>query len=277
MRRPGPREQVIESSQNALVRHARSLETDRKTRSRGGEYLAWGVHLAQEALSARAPVRRVLVGPGLEKTGEGRDLLGRLSGCGAPLVRVTTRVLESILEGCGDQGILMILSMPDLDLAGLLSGAPTLLLAAHGIQDPGNLGSIARSCLAFGARGLLALEGCADPFGSRAVRAGMGAHFRLPVATGRATDAMKALKGAGVQLVAAVPRGGESPADIDLSLRTALFVGNEGSGLPPEVLKAASRLVRVPMAPGVGSLNVHAASAVLLYEASRQRGFVSGG
>lgn len=273
MRRPGREGQIIESAQNDLVRHARSLETDRKTRSRAGEYLAWGVHLAQEALSAGAPVRQVLIGPRLGETEEGRGLLGRLDESGATLARVTTRVLESILEGCGDQGVLLILSMPDLGLSGMLAGAPSLLLVAHGIQDPGNLGSIARSCLAFGAGGLLTLEGCVDPFGSRAVRAGMGAHFRLPVAAARTADAIEALRGAGIQLVAAVPRGGDAPADIDLSLRTALFVGNEGTGLPEAVLEAASCRVHVPMAPGVASLNVHAASAVLLYEASRQRGF----
>ncbi|PYS96139.1 MAG: RNA methyltransferase [Acidobacteria bacterium] len=269
----GRPEPIIGSPQNARVRLARSLERDRAARDRSRTYLAWGIHLAQEALAAGAEVREAFVAPGLEQVAEGRGLLERLRGAGVPLARATRRILESIVEGSGDQGIVMLVRRPERDLPGLMASRPTLLVAAHGVQDPGNLGSILRTARALGAEALLALPGCADPFGSRAVRAAMGAQFTLPVACADAPSALAALRRAGVALVAADPAGAERPTEIDLRRPAAILVGSEGGGLPPPILEAADHRVRIPMAPGVGSLNVHAAAAALLYEAARQRGF----
>jgi len=106
------------------------------------------------------------------------------------------------------------------------------------------------------------------------VRAAMGAQFSLPIVSGVSSrEAAAALGAAGLQLVAADPSGSELPPSIDLTCPTALLVGNEGSGLPDALLSSAAHRVRIPMAGGVSSLNVHAAAAVLLYEAWRQRGF----
>jgi len=269
----GPPERVIDSPQNARVRLARSLERDRAARDRARTYLAWGIHLAQEALAAGAEVREAFVAPGLERDAEGRALLEHLRRAGVPVARAARRILESIVEGSGDQGIVMLVLRPERDLRSLMASAPTLLVAAHGVQDPGNLGSIIRTARALGAEALMALQGCADPFGSRAVRAAMGAQFTLPVGCADAASALAALRQAGVALVAADAAGPESPTEIDLRRPAAILVGSEGSGLPSPILEAADHRVRIPMAPGVGSLNVHAAAAALLYEAARQRGF----
>lgn len=268
--------QVVDSLQNTSVRRARALERDRALRERLKTYIAWGRHIAQEALASRAPIRQAFVGPRLLETDEGRDIFRQLRDLGVPLLRVTTRVLESVVEGCGDQGVLLLAARPEQDLARILGMPPTLVLAAHGVQDPGNIGSILRSARALGVSGLIALEGCADPFGSRAVRAAMGTLFSLPVVATPAARFLEALRGTGYHLVAADPAGTESPDAIDLARPTALMLGNEGAGLPRQLLERAERRVRIPMAPGVTSLNVHAAAAALLYEAARQRGFVFG-
>lgn len=269
-----PADRIVDSLQNAAVRRARALETDRSRRERERTYLAWGVHLAQEALSSRAHLRQALVGPRLPESREGADVLSRLRAATLPIVRVTTRVLESITEGCGDQGILLLAVLPQHDLAAILGLPSSLVLATHGVQDPGNLGSILRSARALGADGLVALEGCADPFGSRAVRAAMGTQFTLPVASATAAAFLQKARASRLQLVAADPAGAEAPPGIDLARPTMLLLGSEGAGLPEEILQAAHRRVRIPMAPGVSSLNVHAAAAALLYETARQRGFL---
>jgi TrmH family RNA methyltransferase len=141
------------------------------------------------------------------------------------------------------------------------------------LQDPGNLGSILRTALALGASGLIALPGCADPFGSRAVRAAMGAQFVLPVAAAEVGAFLALARAARLQLVAADPDAADPPPRIDLARPTVLLLGSEGGGLPVELLDAAQRRVRIPMARGVESLNVHAAASALLYEAARQRAF----
>lgn len=268
-----PDERTVDSPQNPAVKRARALERDRDVRERERSYVAWGLHLAQEALRARASLRRVFAGPRLRDSREGRDLLARLGEAGVPILRTTTRILESIAEGSGDQGILLVCARPDHDPSHLLLPSVPLVLATHGVQDPGNLGSILRTALALGASGLIALPGCADPFGSRAVRAAMGAQFALPVAAAGVDRFLTLARAARLPIVAADPAGAETPPRIDLGRPTVLLLGGEGGGLPGELLGAAERRVRIPMAHGVESLNVHAAASALLYEAARQRGF----
>src|SRR5688572_3451445 len=166
-----PTIKIVDSLQNAVVKHARALERDRALRTSARTYLAWGIHLAEEALQSRAPLRQAFLAPDRAQPGRGSDLARRLSAAGVPIVRVTTRVLESIVEGSGAQGVLLLAELPRTNAQSILSSPTPVVLAAHGVQDPGNLGSILRSARALGAGGLIALEGSADPFGSRAVRA----------------------------------------------------------------------------------------------------------
>jgi TrmH family RNA methyltransferase len=268
-----PTIKAVDSTQNALVKHARALERDRALRTSARTYLAWGIHLAEEALRARAPLRQAFLGPAIEKSDRESGLSRRLIASGVPIVRVTDRVLESIIQGSADQGVLLLAELPRTEAKSVLASTSPLVLAAHGVQDTGNLGSILRSARAMGAGGLIALEGSADPFGSRAVRAAMGTQFTLPAVSCTTADCLREAKAAGRRLVAADPGGTETPIDVDLARPILLLVGNEGAGLPRDILDAADRRVRIPMAPGVSSLNVHAAAAVLLYEAARQRGF----
>ncbi len=263
----------ITSAANPEIRRARRLEEDRAFREQSGGYLAWGIHLAQEMLRAGVRAERVFLGPRFEESEEGRAIRPGLERSGATLFTTTTAVLEGVVPGCGDQGILLVLPRPDTSIAHLLRPAPDLLLAAHGVQDPGNLGGLIRSAAALGAPSVCLLEGCADVFSSRAVRAAMGAHFRLRIARATTTEWIAALGPAGIALVAADPGAADGIDAADLRGPTALMVGSEGAGLPGTLLAAAARRVRIPMAAGAESLNVHAAAAVLLYEAARQRGF----
>jgi len=273
IRGPSPSARPIDSRGNAAVRRARALERDRSAREREGLCLAWGLRLAREVLEAGAQVRRVFAAPRLEESPEGGVLLAQLGRSKVQVLRATTRVLESIVPGCGDQGVVMEVVQPRHGLRELLSPGPVALLMAHGVQDPGNLGSMVRTAWGLGARGVVVLEGCADPFGSRSVRASMGAVFRVPVVGAATGRVLEEIGRAGIQIVAADARGGRRPSEVDLARPSAFAFGNEGAGLPAEILRAAGARVRIPMAAGAPSLNVHAAAAALLYEAFRQRGF----
>ncbi len=274
MRAPPKRDPpVVDSTQNASVRRARALERERALRDRLGTYLAWGRRLALEAVASGAPLRQALVGPALMESGEGEPIVSSLRARGVPLLRVTRRVLDSIVEGCGDQGILLLVARPEHGLRPILAAAPRLVLAAHGVQDPGNIGSIVRSARALGASGVVTLEGCADPFGSRAVRGAMGALFQWPVVSTETARLLESLRGTPFQLVAADPAATETPGEVDFVRPTVVLLGSEGTGLPRHLLAGAERRVRIPMTAGMSSLNVHAAAAILLYEAARQRGF----
>ena len=266
---------AIDSPRNPRICDIRRLEEDPAARRASGCAVAWGRHLALEALDAGVELRSVLLEPGLESTVEGRAILERLAPHRKACTLVTRRVLESIAAGAGDQGILLVVRRPAVPLESVLDSSPSLLMMAHGVQDPGNLGSIARTLLAFGGSALIALEGCADLGGSRALRASMGALLRLPVVRSSTPLALAGTTRAGLQIVATVPGGSDRPDRIDLRQPTALLIGSEGAGLPEAVRRAAHRTVGIPMASAVGSLNVHAAATVLLYEMARQRGFTA--
>jgi TrmH family RNA methyltransferase len=140
------------------------------------------------------------------------------------------------------------------------------------VQDPGNVGAIARTAEAAGATGLVLCGASADPFGWKALRGSMGSLLRLPVAGGVAwPDAVGAARAAGIALVATLPRGGQALDEADLGGPVAFLLGGEGPGLPPGVTAAADLTVSIPMQPPVESLNVSVAAALLVYEAARQR------
>lgn len=262
---------VIRSPQHPALKEARRLEADAGARRREKRAIAWGRHLALEALDAGMAIERALLAPDLEKDPEGAAIAAAIIRAGAPLLRVATPLLDGIAAGAADQGIVLLLRRTTPDLAGLLRRRPTLLLAAHGVQDPGNLGSMVRSSHALGADGVLVFEESADAWSSRALRAAMGAAFRLPIVETRSSAAIEPLRAAGFRIVAADAAADAAPASIDLRAPTLLLVGREGAGLPRDLVDAADARAGIPMRPGVDSLNVHAAAAILLYEARRQR------
>jgi TrmH family RNA methyltransferase len=254
------------------VREAARLERDRDAREAAGLFLAWGLHLAEEAIATRAAITRAFVDPSLAARPQGASILARLAALRVERLEVRPALLDAIAAGAGDQGLLLLIRRPLQDLGALFAARPALVVGAHGVQDPGNVGTLARSARAFGAAALLAFEGTADPFGSRAVRAGMGAHFRLPIALAGWGAGLDAARAAGLRVVAA-DLSGPPLADADLAGPLLLVVGSEGSGLPAALRDRADVRVRIPMASGAESLNVQTAAAVLLYEHARRRGF----
>ena len=271
MSAPRPSEVIIRSAQHPAVKEARRLEADAGARRKEGRAVAWGRHLAIEALAAGIPIERAFLAPGVENDAEGERIASAIGRAAVPALRVVKALLDGIAAGAGDQGIVLVLRRPSTTLDDLLARRPTLLLLAHGVQDPGNLGSMIRSARALGADGMGVLEGSADPWSSRALRATMGAAFRLPIVEAESGPLLAALRRAGLRVVAAASAAPMAPAGADLRGPVALLLGREGAGLPPALLDAADATVGIPMQPEVDSLNVHAAAAILLYEARRQR------
>jgi len=158
------------------------------------------------------------------------------------------------------------------------------------VQDPGNVGTILRAAEAFGATGAAACSGggvgTADPFGPKALRASAGSALRLPILRGMSTAVLVSrLRDSGVKVYAAVadtnPAQGAMhrslrPWEVDWKSPSALLIGNEGAGLPEEIVSSADARVAIPQATsstpvGIESLNAAMAATVLLYEAMRQR------
>jgi TrmH family RNA methyltransferase len=145
------------------------------------------------------------------------------------------------------------------------------MVVAAALQDPGNLGTLVRSAEAFGATGVIVLPGTVSIWNSKALRASSGSAFRIPVVFAQSGDVTRALRQRGIQILAAVAAEGTPCDQVRLTEPTAVLIGNEGSGLPEELVREADALIRIPTPGPVESLNAGIAASILLYEAARQR------
>jgi TrmH family RNA methyltransferase len=236
-----------------------------------------GEHLLDEALDASLAIAIVAIREDLQG-GPAGALAARAAGTGARVVAVPQKVLGAISPVQQPSGIVALARRECATLEAALADAPQLVIVLAGVQDPGNVGAIVRAADACGATGVIAAEGTADPFGWKALRGSMGSAFRVPVAVRHSLEAaIRAARGRGATVYAAVPHGGVPLPRCDLRPPLAILFGGEGAGVPDRLLALADRRLTIPMRAGVESLNVATAAALVAYEASRQRQHANNG
>ena len=250
----------ITSRKNPLLMKIRRLASGgSRDRREAGEFLGDGTKLLEEALKWGADLTAVAVSDGVD--------LPELP-AGVRAVRVPRDVMESISPMKTPQGALFLAALPDTAPPEKLTGRRYLVL--DGVQDPGNVGTIWRTADALGADGLLLVGDCADPFGPKAVRATMGACFRLPVYETDAEGLCGLLARSGLPLSAAAL--GERTVSLERAEldRGAVVIGSEGRGVSLALLARCGQAIRIPMRERCESLNAAAAAAVILWEMARR-------
>jgi RNA methyltransferase, TrmH family len=242
-----------------------------------------GPKLVEEALRSGLEAEALLVSDSGERDA-GRILeAASESEAGIPrsrILRTTDKLFQSVSGTEAPQGVAALFRQREWGLDDVLRGPgvmrenPPLVIVLAAVQDPGNVGTILRSAEAFGATGAVATRGTADPWSPKALRASAGSALRLPVLRGMAIPVLLAqLRIAGVKIYAASSdaNGHERETVADLREPSAIFVGNEGAGLPPEIMRAADAMISIPTSGAVESLNAGVAASIVLYEAARQR------
>ena len=260
---------------NQLVQRIRILRRDRAERVRQAVFLAEGMHLCREALTSGAGLERVLYSAALNGTAEGRELLADLGRAGAVLDETSEAILDSLQDARSPQPVLCVVRMKKTAFKDLLATRHRypLVVVTHGIQEPGNLGTILRTAEAAGASGLIATGRSADLHHPRTVRATMGSIFRLPaIHGGELPDVVRRFGDEEFLRVAAETGSGPAPASIDWNRPAALFLGPERGVLPEASRSLMDTAVTIPMETGVDSLSVGAAAAVILFAARGVRG-----
>lgn len=253
----------------SLISTIRDLHR-RRGRERRELTLAEGVRLLEEALASGVTVRGAATSPTLEGTPRGMALKERLERAGVELEDVDDDELVRLADTEQPQGIVAVVEPRHWTFDDIPISPSCVVMVLDGVQDPGNVGALARTALALGAAGLVALPGTADLYNPKALRGSMGALFRLPSVISTADAFVSWARGAGLALWTTAANGrpvarGEREGPI------ALLVGNEGAGVRPELAAVASRSVSVPLGNGVESLNVAVAAGILLYEVTRDR------
>jgi TrmH family RNA methyltransferase len=255
----------VQSRQNSRVKELRAAFLHP---GRAGEVVAIeGEHLLREALRSNIQFQTVFVVAGFE------DLLTSLPlPDQVELLALPPEVFASAVSTESPQPIAALVCAPKFALEDVLGSGPPLIVVAAGLQDPGNLGTLVRSAEAFGATGLILLPGTTSLWNAKTLRASSGSAFRLPVVSCNVTGMQATLTSNGVRILAAVANHAAPSATFgDLRGPSAILIGNEGAGLPPELLALADERITIPCPGPTESLNAAVAGSVLLYEASRQR------
>jgi RNA methyltransferase, TrmH family len=182
------------------------------------------------------------------------------------VVIVPDALFARISDTNSPQGILAVVNWPEL-LA--RTGQEPLLIVADGIRDPGNLGTIIRCAAALGATGVVCGPGSTDPYAPKVVRAAAAAQWAIPVVPSADFEPDEIF--ADVQLFVADGSSETRIDGVDMTMSTAIVVGNEGFGVSDEMLALPHMRVAIPMRETVESLNAGVAAGIILYEAQRQR------
>jgi TrmH family RNA methyltransferase len=261
------------------LKAARRL-TKRAFRQRERAFLAEGPQAVAEAFSSGTRISDLFVT--VPARSRHSDLVTAIAGAGIGVHTVSGEVMDELAQTVTPQGLLAVCDFIDVPLTELVpkvpkpQGGPVLSLVAllANVRDPGNAGTVLRTADAAGAHAVVFADASVDPYNGKCVRASAGSLFHLPVVAGaRLTDAVAAMREAGLRIVAADGRTGRSLDEPDVQARlaepTAWMFGNEAWGLPPELVELADEPIAVPIYGRAESLNLAAAAAVCLYASAR--------
>jgi TrmH family RNA methyltransferase len=259
---------MITSVHNPKIQAVRRLQSHPRERRQQQAFVVEGVRMAEEALRAGWTAQQAFFTDQLDQ--RGIDTVQGLAKAGTPVEEVSQALIQAISETETPQGVLVVVEQRVLPLP----ASPDFLLILDGLRDPGNLGTILRTAAAAGVQGVLLAPGCADAWSGKVLRAGMGAHFHLPVHSLGWPEIQGIVKGikAGLRVYLAEAGGGVAYTVVDLRAPVVLILGGEAKGAGAEARAMADEKVHIPMPGGSESLNAAVAAGILLFEVVRQRG-----
>jgi TrmH family RNA methyltransferase len=259
----------VVSRQNALVKDLRKAFSQSEPTPDGAVAIE-GVRILEEAIRSGLKFHAIF----FSESGRAHAtrLLPQISSHVEALL-LPDDVFHSAVSTETPQGVAALVKLKSARLEDVLEHlTPDLLLVGvAGLQDPGNLGTIIRSAEAFGARAVLLGEKTVSPFNAKAVRASAGALFRQPIIKVSMAETIMQLRQHGVRVLATSSHKGTSLPQADFTGAAMIVIGNEGAGVPHEILTTADELITIPHSPKVESLNAGIAASIVLYEAARQR------
>jgi TrmH family RNA methyltransferase len=257
----------VASRQNALVKELRrAFHEDEPTSD--GHIAIEGVRTIEEAIRSGLRLRVIFFSESARPRAE--RLLPQLAAHVETLL-LPDDVFQSAVATETPQGVAALVRLKSRTLDAVLDAPDPLIVVAAGVQDPGNLGTMIRSAEAFGAAAVLVGAGTVSPYNSKVVRASAGSLFRLPVVAFELPAVLETLRGRGLKLLATSSHKGTPIDEADLTGGIVVLIGNEGAGVPKEIMRQVDGLIAIPHQADVESLNAGVAASIVLYEAARQR------
>lgn len=260
---------MITSTSNAKIKRIVQLRKKKKARDAEGVFLVEGIRMFREI--PEKLLQEIYISESCEEK-EGKEIRRRASACGIRPELVSDGVFSHLTDTQTPQGILCVVRQLSYSLEEVADAPCPHMLVLDRLQDPGNVGTILRTAEGAGVTGILLDGECADIYNPKTIRSTMGSIFRMPFYYIQdLEEGIRYLKKRGICTYAAHLEGKRAYDEEDYRKPCAFLIGNEGNGLRPEIADLADTYIRIPMAGEVESLNAAIASAVLMFEAGRQR------
>ena len=260
---------MITSTSNAKIKRIVQLRKKKKARDAEGVFLVEGIRMFREI--PEKLLQEIYISENCEEK-EGKEIRRRASACGIRPELVSDGVFAYLSDTQTPQGILCVVGQLSYSLEEVADASCPHMLVLDRLQDPGNVGTILRTAEGAGVTGILLDGECADIYNPKTIRSTMGSVFRMPFYYIQdLEEGIRYLKKRGICTYAAHLEGKRAYDEEDYRKPCAFLIGNEGNGLRPEIADLADTYIRIPMAGEVESLNAAIASAVLMFEAGRQR------
>jgi RNA methyltransferase, TrmH family len=251
---------MISSLQNDKIKLTHALQSMAKARRKEGKIVLEGVRLVRDALQADHTPLFALIAADFDDD----SVLQPLRAKGVETLPVSDEIMRHVSATQQPQGVLAVFPMPEPTLPPI----PQRILILDSLRDPGNMGTILRTAGAAGVQAVLLSPTCADPYNPKALRSGMGAHFRVPVIEmewERIASYIESL-----QMYIADSAGDVRYDQVEWSKAWALIIGSEAHGAGSEARSLAQQRIYIPMAASTESLNAAVAAGIILFEAARQ-------
>lgn len=261
---------AITSVHNPRVKAAARLR-QRKGRDEQGRIIIDGLREIIQAIAAGVDVLEVYFFSGLCEDESHQRVLEAAEKAGGELIEVAPHVMEKLSFGQRVEGLVAVAKPPRRTISDVKLAESTLAAVVEGIEKPGNLGAIVRTADASGVAAVLVAQGGTDLYNPNAIRASLGAIFRVPVVAVSTEEALRWLRAEQFRVFAARVDGVTEYTAVDFRGRAAIALGSEARGLSAQWRGETIKTIRLPLLGSVDSLNLSATAAVLFYEALRQR------
>lgn len=261
---------MITSKNNSLIKRIRRL-SQKKHRRREGAFFIEGVRVVLSAVEAKAPIQTIVYAPGFLKSDAALKMVADQRESGTECIETSTEVFQSISSREGPVGLGAVVSISWTELDNLSRSPDGLFVALWSVSEPGNLGAIIRSIDGAAGDGVILVGSGVDPHHPSAVKASMGSLFHVPLC--QINDGEPLFSWAqmrGIQSIATSAHAEEPFSNPGYRKPVMLLFGNEGEGLPEEIMARADRLVSIPMRGSASSLNLAVAAGIMLFEVVRQ-------
>lgn len=260
---------TITSSSNRFIKDIKLLY-NKKDRWNEHCFFIEGTRSVEQCINTMSQIRYIVYSSELLNE-DGESLLSRAEKENYKIYKISKELFKMISDTDNPQGILAVVEFKEHSLGDTLKES-NFFIVLDRVQDPGNMGTIIRTADAFGANAVIVTSGCVDVYNPKTVRSTMGSILQIPIVHIKdIKQALEELKAENINVIATSLDTDKYSYDIDFKEDCALVIGNEANGILDEVVALSDQRVKIPMAGQAESLNAGVASAVIMYEALRQR------